>query len=61
MADAALKSKRYQVLTGLNYPGPKGIEVRKEPGDELDGKELTKAAIAWALERGHLAELKEEE
>lgn len=49
--------RRYEVLTGLNYPDPgaeDGSEKRAEVGDVVD--DLPEDSIDWLLEQGHIAE-----
>lgn len=43
----------YQILTGMNYPGPDGADVRAEPGEVRD--DVPGASVPWLLADGHLA------
>ena len=42
----------YKILTGMNYPGPDGADVRAEPGEVRD--DVPAVSVAWLLADGHL-------
>jgi len=42
----------YKVLTGMNWTGPDGEDVRAEPGEVRD--DVPAVSVAWLLADGHL-------